>query len=94
MKANFIYSGHFQAYNSLTGEIAEGFKTLQQAIDFIVDRWDSDGPIQCHIVDCDTGEILADFTQDDEVEEDFTDYDYDMMECGYNPYLGTFDWDC
>lgn len=92
MKADFIYGGHFQAYNELTGEIVEGFKTLQQAVDYVVDYWDTDGEIRVCIVDCDTGEILVQFSQDDE--DEVPDYDDDMIECGFNPYLGTFDWDC
>ena len=36
-------------------------------------------------------ELLEEF---DEVEEDFFDYEPDYDECGFNPYMGCYDFDC
>lgn len=32
--------------------------------------------------------------EDIEVDEDFFDYEPDVDECGYNPYMGCYDFDC
>lgn len=47
-----------------------------------------------NVCDGDTGEVVAELDLEQEEEkEDFDDYDCDN-DCGYNPYLGAFDWDC
>lgn len=38
-----------------------------------------------------TGEVIAECTADEE--EDFDYYD-EVDECGYNPYMGCYDFDC
>ena len=48
-----------------------------------------------HIDICDgyTGGVVAELDLEQEEDEDLNDYDCDD-DCGYNPYLGAFDWDC
>ena len=39
-----------------------------------------------------TGELIAECTADED--ESFEDYEDDVDECGYNPYMGCYDFDC
>lgn len=34
------------------------------------------------------------FGDSDEDDEDFSDYEDDVDECGFNPYMGCYDFDC
>lgn len=71
----------------------EGY-TLKEAADFISTNMENGfSVISADIVDAETGEVVAIITREDEdVEEDYYEPDYD--ECGFNPYMGCYDYDC
>ena len=48
----------------------------------------------CALIDTTTDEICAMFTDIPEESEDEDDYEDDYSECGYNPYMGCYDYDC
>jgi hypothetical protein len=47
---------------------------------------------ECAICDAETGEVVATVTRDDE--DDDYEYEPDYDECGFNPYMGCYDFDC
>ena len=71
--------------------------TLKECMEFIEGRMTDDLTIlSAYVCDAETGEIVAivsrendDFLDDD---EDYYEPDYD--ECGFNPYMGCYDFDC
>ena len=39
-------------------------------------------------------QFLMDIKEDDDDEEEDYDYEDEVDECGYNPYMGCYDFDC
>ena len=46
------------------------------------------------LISCICPKCWADTFGDDEDEEDSEDWEDDIDECGYNPYMGCYDYDC
>lgn len=78
--------------------------TLKEATDFIEDKMTKDLSIlSANIYDCETGEIVAIITRDNEDfaneeeqwggPDDNPDWD-NFDEVGFNPYMGCYDYDC
>lgn len=68
--------------------------TLKECVDFIENRMAEDlTVIKAYLVDANTGEIVATIEREN---EDFIDDYYEPAydECGYNPYMGCYDFDC
>lgn len=66
--------------------------TLKKAFDLIEQKM-YDGIVEyADIIDATTGEVVAICKE----EEESSDYDYepDYDECGFNPYMGCYDFDC
>lgn len=72
--------------------------TLKDCTDFIEGRMSEDLAIlSAYLCDAETGEVVATITRDNEdfiEEENWYDYRDDYDECGYNPYMGCYDFDC
>lgn len=70
--------------------------TLKECSDFIENKMNEDLTILYAILcDANTGEVVARIDRDNDdfiEEEDYYEPDYD--ECGYNPYMGCYDFDC
>lgn len=68
--------------------------TLKECVDFIENRMAEDlTVVKAFLVDANTGEVVATIEREN---EDFIDdyYEPDYDECGYNPYMGCYDFDC
>lgn len=102
MTINFEHYGKFFisfTYDDNTTDYYEGGGegyTLKESADFISTNIENSlSIVSADIIDAETGEIVATIEKD---EEDFTEewYDYrdDYDECGYNPYMGCYDFDC
>ena len=60
-------------------------------VDMALALWDNvEGAADLAIVDMDTGEIIWNAADAQEYECEEPDYD----ECGFNPYMGCYDYDC
>lgn len=94
MTINFENYGKFIVYGTAdeyTIEWGEG--TLKECTDFIEKKMEEDYSInECAICDAETGEVIATITRDDE--KDDYEYEPDYDECGFNPYMGCYDFDC
>lgn len=67
---------------------------FKEAVDFIESKVKEDLTIvDAFICDAYTGEVVATIEREN---EDFIDdyYEPDYDECGYNPYMGCYDFDC
>lgn len=65
--------------------------TLKEAFDLIEQKM-YDGIVEyADIIDATTGEVVAICKEE---EESYEDYDDSYDECGYNPYMGCYDFDC
>lgn len=90
----FYYDDDTRDYYDGQGE---GY-TLKEAADFISSNMEHGFSIvSADIVDAETGEVVAILKREegDELDDEYDDYyepDYD--ECGYNPYMGCYDFDC
>ena len=93
MTINFENYGRFLVYgfaDEYTIEWGEG--TLKECTDFIEAKMEEDFAInECAICDAKTGEVVATITREDDTDEDYFD---DFDECGFNPYMGCYDYDC
>lgn len=100
MTINFENYGNFYVgLNYVDGtDLAFGSTTkpinFKEAIDFIESKVNEDLTIvDAFICDAYTGEVVATIEREN---EDFIDdyYEPDYDECGYNPYMGCYDFDC
>ena len=100
MTINFENYGNFYVgLNYADGtDLAFGSTTkpvnFKEAIDFIESKVKEDLTIvDAFICDAYTGEVVATIEREN---EDFIDdyYEPDYDECGYNPYMGCYDFDC
>lgn len=68
--------------------------TLKDCTDFIEGRMSEDlSIVSAYICDANTGEVVATIDRDnDDFVDDYYEPDYD--ECGFNPYMGCYDFDC
>ena len=69
---------------------------LHDALDYarqLIITW---GLTDVDVCSATTGEVYATFTDvpDESDEDDEDDYEDDYSECGYNPYMGCYDYDC
>lgn len=100
MTINFENYGKFDIsffYDDNTTDLYDGNGkgyTLKEAADFISTNIENSlSIVSADIIDTETGEIVATVTREDEdIEEDYYEPDYD--ECGFNPYMGCYDYDC
>jgi hypothetical protein len=96
MIINFEHYGQFYAVlnsdaNSLSYERVNGY-SLKECADFIEYKMTQNPKItDASICDNNTGEVIATILRD---EEETEDYEPDYDECGYNPYMGCYDFDC
>jgi hypothetical protein len=70
-------------------------RSLKDCMDLIESEMSEDLTIlSADVCDAETGEVVAIVTRDNEdfIDEDWREPDYD--ECGYNPYMGCYDFDC
>ena len=100
MTINFENYGNFYVgLNYVDGtNLAFGSTTkpvnFKEAVDFIESKVKEDLTIvDAFICDAYTGEVVATIEREN---EDFIDdyYEPDYDECGYNPYMGCYDFDC
>lgn len=100
MTINFENYGNFYVgLNYADGtDLAFGSTTkpvnFKEAVDFIESKVKEDLTIvDAFICDAYTGEVVATIEREN---EDFIDdyYEPDYDECGYNPYMGCYDFDC
>lgn len=100
MTINFENYGNFYVgLNYVDGtDLAFGSTTkpvnFKEAVDFIESKVKEDLTIvDAFICDAYTGEVVATIEREN---EDFIDdyYEPDYDECGYNPYMGCYDFDC
>ena len=100
MTINFENYGNFYVgLNYADGtDLAFGSTTkpvnFKEAVDFIESKVNDDLTIvDAFICDAYTGEVVATIKREN---EDFIDdyYEPDYDECGYNPYMGCYDFDC
>lgn len=69
--------------------------TLKDCMEFIEGRMTDDLTIvSAYVCDAETGEIVATIERDNEdfIDDEYYEPDYD--ECGFNPYMGCYDFDC
>ena len=69
--------------------------TLKDCMDFIEGRMTDDLTIvSAYVCDAETGEIVATINRDNDdfIDDEYYEPDYD--ECGFNPYMGCYDFDC
>ena len=52
-----------------------------------------EGAADLAVLDMETGEVLWNAADAQEY-EDYEDYEPDYDECGFNPYMGCYDFDC
>lgn len=67
---------------------------LKDCMEFVENKMTDDLTItSSYVCDANTGEIVAIVSREN---EDFIDdyYEPDYDECGYNPYMGCYDFDC
>jgi len=95
MFANFENYGQFLVhltYPNGNDHTPEHIYTLKEAFDLVESKM-YDGVIEsADIVDANTGEVVAICHEEEESSDDewFDSFD----ECGYNPYMGCYDFDC
>lgn len=88
MKITFHRTGYF--YVTFNGYEKKLFKSLDEAVGYICDNFVEGNTETWEIIDLDTDEVIMTF----EDEEDSSDYEDDVDETGFNPYLGDYDFDC
>ena len=105
MTINFTYTDRFTviADNPATLERVEWTATeaipLEMALDKVREYlgW---GFATATITSATTGELIAEAERDEDdelfedAEDDDFDFEDDVDECGYNPYMGCYDYDC
>ena len=68
---------------------------LKEAMDFLEEKMREDlTVIDAFLCDAETGEIVATLERENEDYLDDEYYEPDYDECGYNPYMGCYDFDC
>ena len=91
----FFFTMNFADNNGTFTYEKEGGYTFKEIFDFLEYKLEENPIIKTvDIVDCETGEIVAIIENEfcDELIEDYCEPDYD--ECGFNPYMGCYDYDC
>lgn len=88
MKVTFYATGNYDVY--WNGEFVAKFVSLDDATNYVEDRWCEGDHDTATICSGETGEVLMEF--EDDFDED--DYEPDYDECGFNPYMGCYDFDC
>lgn len=94
MRVEFLAKGDFIVCVNNTDEYH--FKKLDDAFSYVENEVEDGVGNEVDIIDGETGEIIA-CCYDDKFDEPFFDKDFEIdedFETGFNPYLGTFDWDC
>lgn len=98
MLAHLMYSDRYylEGTNTTTLEKVEWTSPTSIDLDTALQRaeeWIEDyGFEKVVITSATTGEVIAECTADED--ENFEDYEDDVDECGYNPYMGCYDFDC
>ena len=88
MRVEFLAKGDFIVCVNNTDEYH--FKKLDDAFSYVENEVEDGVGNEVDIIDGETGEIIA-YCYDDKNPEDWED---DVDECGYNPYMGCYDYDC
>lgn len=91
MKIEFWMTGKFAVSANDMGETMPIFSELEKAVDYVQESWVEGDEMVVDIIDMTTGEILLHFEDE---EENHYDDEPDYDECGYNPYMGCYDFDC
>lgn len=96
MKVTFYATGNYDVY--WNGRFAANFVAMEDAVNYIDGRWNEGNNDTATICSGETGEVFMEF-KDDEVDEYYPDdyyedYEPDYDECGFNPYMGCYDFDC
>lgn len=99
MLAHLMYSDRYylEGTNTATLERIEWTSPTSIDLDAALQRaeeWIGYGFEKVVITSATTGEVIAECTADEDEDEDFEDYEDDVDECGYNPYMGCYDFDC
>lgn len=89
MKCEFWMTGTFGVCDH-EEDVYHVFSHMEDAVDFVQEIWVDGCGFEIDVIDMTTGEILLHF-EDDDPNPEPDDCDFEM---GFNPYLGTFDWDC
>lgn len=90
MKVELWQGGHFTVCNGADGKNYDGFVELGQALEWVEEHWVEGDGCDVDIIDSDTGEILVHCTDD---EDPYDEWDDDVDELFYNPYMGCDDFD-
>lgn len=103
MNVNFTYTDRFYLKGKDCNVIMEWTSpksiTLEQAIEKAREFIDF-GMKTVTITSATTGELIAEAERDEDddsfenAEDDDFDFEDDVDECGYNPYMGCYDYDC
>lgn len=88
MRVEFLAKGHFIVCVNNADEYH--FEKLDDAFTFIENEVEENVGNEVDVIDMETGEIIA-YCYDDKDPEDWED---NVDECGYNPYMGCYDYDC
>lgn len=88
MKVTFLQTGYFEVIRD--GILKDCYESLDAAAEYIAEHFpEGEGEIW-EILDLKNGAIIMRF----EDEEESFDYEDDVDETGYNPYMGNYDFDC
>lgn len=90
MKCEFLMTGNF-GVSDPEGVCWHPFHKLDDAVDFIADRWADGNGDTADVIDMDTGEILLHFCDEESLPLEDWDCDYEI---GFDPYMGCFSDDC
>lgn len=88
MKVTFFQTGCFEVVRC--GIVKDSFESLDAAAEYVMERFPEGEGEVWEILDLKTGATVLRF----EDEEDSSDWEPDVDETGFNPYLGDYDFDC
>lgn len=88
MKVTFFQTGSFEIIKN--GVPKKIFKSLDEATEYITENFVEENNEIWHILDLETRNVIMEFKD----EEDSLDWEPDVNEIGFNPYLGDYDFDC
>ena len=85
----------------MTAQVDMDCKPLDEVLDFVSHIFDNDTFFHAdcvesvHVIDSNTGELIAECKPDKKSKElDFDAIDKTDLETGFNPYEGCYDYDC
>ena len=98
MTINFENYGEFSItlfYDDDTHDTYNSGLTLKASVDWVAQNMkNSLSIVSADIIDVNTGEVVVIIEKDeDDTTEEWYDYRDDYDECGYNPYMGCYDFE-